>query len=208
MFDIDGTLVDSEPFDSMLYTEAIQEILNIERSHDWSAYKHVTDSGILSELLDELGFSENKLDLMEQTKKLFISKVNEYLQGNPMHQITGAGDFLDYLLNRNDVQVAIATGGWRETAELKLKKGGFTLEKLQITSANDHYSRTRIMEIAETRTNISEFKTRTYFGDARWDKNACDTLGYNFVLVGSNFQHDQRIDDFRSHSDALRYIGL
>ena len=51
MFDIDGTLVDSAGFDSELYVEAVRSVLNVEIDSDWNAYEHVSDSGILEEVL-------------------------------------------------------------------------------------------------------------------------------------------------------------
>ncbi len=51
MFDIDGTLVDSVGFDSRYYADAVRSVLNVEIDDTWRPYKHVTDSGILEELL-------------------------------------------------------------------------------------------------------------------------------------------------------------
>jgi beta-phosphoglucomutase-like phosphatase (HAD superfamily) len=138
MFDIDGTLVNSEAFDSNLYIEAIEEATGLKVDDNRSRYKHVTDTGILSELFEENSLSENTSDLVKKTKNLFISKVEKYLNMNPLLQITGAINFIEYLLQRNDVRIAIATGGWLETAELKLEKAGFNTNTLQISSANDH----------------------------------------------------------------------
>ena len=47
LFDIDGTLVDSNEFDSEFYVQAVRKVLRIEVGDDWSAYQHVTDGGIL-----------------------------------------------------------------------------------------------------------------------------------------------------------------
>jgi phosphoglycolate phosphatase-like HAD superfamily hydrolase len=208
MFDIDGTLVNSEAFDSNLYIEAIEEATGLKVDDNWSRYKHVTDTGILSELFEENSLSENTSDLVKKTKNLFISKVEKYLNMNPLLQITGAINFIEYLLQRNDVRIAIATGGWLETAELKLEKAGFNTNTLQISSANDHESRTQIMKIAQSRTNTRGFQKITYFGDAIWDKKACEELGYNFVLVGNSIEAEQQINDFSSHSDVIRFIDL
>jgi phosphoglycolate phosphatase-like HAD superfamily hydrolase len=208
MFDIDGTLVNSEAFDSNLYIEAIEEATGLKVDDNRSRYKHVTDTGILSELFEENSLSENTSDLVKKTKNLFISKVEKYLNMNPLLQITGAINFIEYLLQRNDVRIAIATGGWLETAELKLEKAGFNTNTLQISSANDHESRTQIMKIAQSRTNTRGFQKITYFGDAIWDKKACEELGYNFVLVGNSIEAEQQINDFSSHSDVIRFIDL
>jgi phosphoglycolate phosphatase-like HAD superfamily hydrolase len=55
VFDIDGTLVDSDEFDGRLYAEAIRTVLGLEIDRTWSTYNNVTDSGILNEILNEMG---------------------------------------------------------------------------------------------------------------------------------------------------------
>ena len=51
MFDIDGTLVHSYDFDEECYVEAVEEVLGCAVNSDWSKYQHVTDSGILDEII-------------------------------------------------------------------------------------------------------------------------------------------------------------
>ena len=51
MFDIDGTLVDSDEFDGALYAQAVQSVLGADVDTTWSSYENVTDSGILEEIL-------------------------------------------------------------------------------------------------------------------------------------------------------------
>ena len=45
-------------------------------------------------------------------------------------------------------------------------------------------SRTEIMQLALGRLD-AEFDSVTYFGDAQWDVEACQTLGWHFEAVGS-----------------------
>ena len=52
VFDVDGTLVESDEFDGVLYAKAVRDVLDIDVDEDWSSYRHVTDSGILEEILD------------------------------------------------------------------------------------------------------------------------------------------------------------
>lgn len=51
MFDIDGTLVDSNGFDGALFARAVREELGVPVDTTWQSYRHVTDSGVLEELL-------------------------------------------------------------------------------------------------------------------------------------------------------------
>ncbi|MCF6283510.1 MAG: HAD family hydrolase, partial [Candidatus Polarisedimenticolaceae bacterium] len=116
--------------------------------------------------------------------------------------------FLEKLREMNDVVLSIATGGWLESAELKLNSAGINIKNIPVASSNDHYCRTKIMKIAEQRATNGNAINNTYFGDGVWDKKACGELGYNFILVGNNASHSQRIINFSSQKKAFEYIGL
>jgi len=64
------------------------------------------------------------------------------------------------------------------------------------------------MRIALQKARVPRSSKITYFGDAEWDKRACDDMGINFVVVGENTAHTQRISDFSETEQALRYIGI
>ena len=51
MFDIDGTLVNSNDFDEECYLKAAETVLSVKISSDWENYEHATDSGILNEVI-------------------------------------------------------------------------------------------------------------------------------------------------------------
>ena len=55
MFDIDGTLVDSFGFDEQCFTSAVKETLGHDLDTRWGTYKHMTDRGLLMELLAKNG---------------------------------------------------------------------------------------------------------------------------------------------------------
>ena len=62
VFDVDGTLVDSSEINGRLYREAVETELGIKVDDDWSRYRHVTDSGILNEIMGEAdGTSRRRL---------------------------------------------------------------------------------------------------------------------------------------------------
>ena len=64
------------------------------------------------------------------------------------------------------------------------------------------------MQIAATRVDPRCASRRpTYFGDARWDKEACQELGFDFVLVGHKTEYPKRLDDFSDLEEVLAMIG-
>ncbi len=207
MFDIDGTLVQSYEFDGKCYFEAVEKVLQTSIKKDWLKYQNVTDSGILDEILSKMNLESERLSLHFEVKKEFTKRIKEHIQCNKVEPILGAVEFVAKLKNRNDVTLAIATGGWRETAILKLEAAGFDFSGIPIASASDHFNRVEIMKIAEEKTGL-DFETKTYFGDGEWDKKASEILGYNFVLVGDRFEHSQRIPNFTFSQKALKFIGF
>jgi beta-phosphoglucomutase-like phosphatase (HAD superfamily) len=53
IFDVDGTLVDSNVVEGEAFSAAVQQYYGIEEFNtDWSDYKYSTDSGILGEIVE------------------------------------------------------------------------------------------------------------------------------------------------------------
>ena len=107
----------------------------------------------------------------------------------------------------NNVVVSLATGGWRESAVLKLQSANINFLSIPLASSNDHYSRVEIMKLAACRATNNQYPC-AYFGDGIWDKEACISLGYHFVLVGDKFTHNPSIENFNSIESALACVGL
>lgn len=208
MFDIDGTLIKSYDFDAECFMYAVEDVLKIKIDDDWSKYKNSTDAGILDEIIIQNQLQENRELIHSSVKAKFLDSIAKYIDTHQVLQVKGAMQFISKLHATNNVVITIATGGWKETAVMKLKSAGIDINGIPIASSSDHYSRTDIMKLSEIKGGYSEYESKTYFGDAVWDKHAADELGYNFILVGSKIDHNQNISDFGSVDDALNYIGL
>jgi beta-phosphoglucomutase-like phosphatase (HAD superfamily) len=210
-FDIDGTLVDSEGFDSRLYVQAIREVLEIRIDDDWTRYRHVTDSGILEEILEGHQRTEKRDRIRAAVKTTFVRLVAEHLEasGGVLPEISGATKFLDRLAAYPTVAVAVATGGWRETALMKLRAIGLRPERLSLASASDSVSRTEIMRLAAERAlGGRRARRRSYFGDGPWDKTASTQLGFDFVAIGGKVPHAPSYIDYTAADKILEELGL
>lgn len=211
MFDIDGTLVDSFKFDEECYLEAAESVLGIKVSPDWDNYEHATDAGVLNELIDRYKIPGDKIQIQHNFKNVFIDLVTEYIGKNPgnIREIDGAGSFIQYLRNQENCRVAIATGGWEETAKLKLEAAGIDVARCAFSSSSDCVSRIDIMRAAELKSSSeSPFISKTYFGDASWDKKASQALNYRFFLVGNRIEHRNQIKDFKDMESILGMLNL
>ena len=208
MFDIDGTLVESNDFDSECYQAAIQDVLGALIHTDWDKYDHPTDSGILNQVIDELHLQEDRDSIATSVKERFLHRISTHLTKHKASPIPGAPEFLARLTARGDVKVAMATGGWLESAKLKLNAAAIDFTGIPIASSSDHFSKIEIMKIAELRAGSNRYGSRTYFGDGSWDLKASEALGYNFVLVGDRIEYDPSIPDFTSAGDTLAHFGV
>src|SRR5262245_7890681 len=130
MFDIDGTLVDSAGFDTELYVEAVRSVLNVEIDSDWNTYEHVSDSGILEQVLRGVRPVSEHPSLAAQVQERFVALVGDYLRRAPaaVREIAGAKRLVERLLELPNVRVGVATGGWERTAKLKLAHVGISTE--------------------------------------------------------------------------------
>ncbi|WP_062271018.1 HAD family hydrolase [Endozoicomonas arenosclerae] len=208
MFDVDGTLVKSYDFDEECFIHAVHQVLGHKIDNDWSKYPHITDTGILDHHLANHDLIKQRERIHRDVKKVFTDNIRNYLAITPAQQVEGASDFIAHLQGLRNVSLSIATGGWSETAMLKLASAGIDVSDIPLASSNDHFSRTQIMKIALKRAELPTHYNLTYFGDAEWDKKACETLECNFVLVGNRLDHHQSIPDYLSMDNAFRYLGL
>jgi len=184
VFDIDGTLLHPAAVDDALYREAVQAVLgDVHLRPSLHHYDYVTDTGVLSQILSDNGIPA-KRDYEREIRAHFVEALKGHMENNgPFIEIPGARDILKSLRESTSHAVAIATGGWRESAELKLQSAGLEYSNLPLASANDHHERTGIMTVALSQLGGS-FESVTYYGDGPWDRSACEQLGWRFVPVG------------------------
>jgi FMN phosphatase YigB (HAD superfamily) len=184
IFDIDGTLLHSAAVDDALYREAVRRVLgDVQLRPSLHAYDYVTDTGILYQIVadNEIPVEQEPL---HEIKTHFVDLLRSHVEEHgPFVEIPGASDLLNSLRASATHAVAIATGGWRESAELKLRSAGLDYSDFPLATSNDHHERTSIMELALARLG-DHFDCVTYCGDGPWDRDACSALGWEFVAVG------------------------
>ena len=211
MFDIDGTLVDSAGFDTALYVQAVRDVLEIVIDSDWNKYEHVSDSGILAEVLRAARSDGEHAELEARVEQRFVGLVRDYVRREPgaIREIAGAKRLVERLLDLSNVRVGVATGGFRTTALLKLTKVGIGVERLGFASGSDARARTHIMRLAAERAMQGRAFTRaTYFGDGPWDRRASAELGYDFIAVGRAVAHPVACADLSETDAILMRLGV
>jgi phosphoglycolate phosphatase-like HAD superfamily hydrolase len=190
MFDIDGTLTQSDAVDGDCFAEAIEQVLNlppIERN--WSKYRHVTDSGIAAEIIESHLGHPAIPDELDRVQRRFVERLESRCAANPLlcRPVEGAAEMFSRLSSRGDAAIALATGGWKASAQLKCRVAGLPIADYALASADDSDSREEIMAIASRRAagifRVSQFDSTVYVGDGRWDWQASRALRIPFIGI-------------------------
>lgn len=182
ILDIDGTLLDSMAIDNELYFDSVREVLGPVNVRKLDDYEHVTDSGILLQLMEENGHPADD-GVISDIKSLFIEGLRQHVgDAGSFPIIDGAVEFVERLRAKDDLHLAIATGCWRESAVIKLESAGFDIDGIPLATSDDAIPRVEIMRCALA--GADRVESITYFGDAEWDRRACRELGWEFVAVG------------------------
>ena len=153
----------------------------------------------------------DRSSLHSAVRSQFRNLVSDYVaaRGGVIPEIPGAMQFVSRLMKNPSVRVAVATGGWKETALIKLRAIRLDPGRLSIASSSDAVSKVDIMRIAERRALPSGgAKRKTYFGDSSYDRQSSRKLGYDFIAIGENVEHHAQYADFRDAKSILRNLGL
>lgn len=184
IFDIDGTLLQSDANDDALYLAAVRDVLgNVNLRSSWGMYTQFTAAGILAEILNDNAIDAT-LEAVAAVRDRFVASVRRHVSDHgPFAEIPGAKAFVHSLHNSTMHRVAYATGGWHGSALLKLSVSGFPVTGVPLATSDDHFERQEIM-LHALRQLDGVFDTVTYYGDGHWDAVAAKALGWQFVPVG------------------------
>lgn len=187
IFDLDGTLVDSDAFDGALYIEAVRQVVgSVDIDESWRKYRHVTDAGVLAQILEESGLSDTD-HLKVQVREVFGSKIQRHLAQGGRCECIGGAKAAIVELQAAGYTIGIATGGWGHTARMKLAHIGLPFEHLVLTSSDDNLDRVEIMNACLRRIGGTPDRA-VYVGDGRWDLEASRRAGWRFIGVGEKLR--------------------
>jgi phosphoglycolate phosphatase-like HAD superfamily hydrolase len=200
VFDIDGTLTDTNAVDDECFLRAAAEVFELDARLDWSGAPHVTDSAIARWLCMAYKArvpSERELSRMTD---LFVEFLRDELARAPERfaPVLGVlGLFAD--LRATGWEVALATGGWGPSARLKLAAARLDDPGLVLACSSDAHTRPEILQLAHRRARERagvDFTRVVSVGDGVWDVRAAAEVGWPFVGVGR-----------AAHARALREAG-
>ena len=188
IFDIDGTITATIEADDYGFIKTFNDLYRIDLGGaDWGEFKDITDLGITRQVFKTHFSRFPKRDEIDQIKKHFLGLLEKQFQLDPskFSEVVGAGAFFNQLQEK-EYRVAIATGGWQETAEFKLERVGLDVSSIPFANSNHHHSRADITKLAIEFARdfyAAEFERIIYFGDGRWDLMTCREMGIDFIGV-------------------------
>ncbi len=206
VFDIDDTLVRSKSVDEEYFVRAFADALGFEGiDTDWARYAHATDSGITEQIFrGRLGRPPGE-DEIAHVCDYFVALLGDAARRSPERfaAMPGATAVLHRLDGRGSWAAAIATGGWRAAASLKVEAAGLDIARLPAAFAEDGPSRESIVctaiDRARVRHRCDTFDRVVCIGDSIWDVRAAARLELPFigvkgeanstVLVGKGVSH-------------------
>lgn len=183
--DIDGTLTDTNAVDADCFLASLKAVAGINLgTRDWNEFPEVTDAAIVHELLKDLPADE-EAERETAIRIDFVTRLILEVETNPhrFQALPGAVDFVEAARASPGFELAVATGGWTESAEIKLQTAGIDTGGLALATSSDRPRRTEIIQLAAERSQRSD-QPAVYVGDGLWDLKAARELGLFFVGIG------------------------
>ena len=125
IFDLDGTLTDTNAVDEECFLEAASAELGLTLNPDWGSYQHCTDTAIAREALAGFFGRPGSDEEIDRWRERFFALLRARLAEDPSRfaAIPGAAALLSRLPGEG-WHLCIATGGWGSSAEIKRRAAG------------------------------------------------------------------------------------
>jgi phosphoglycolate phosphatase-like HAD superfamily hydrolase len=195
IFDLDGTLTDTNAVDEECYVEAASTGLGLVLNPDWTTYRHCTDAGIAHEALATFFGRPASAREIDCWREGFVALLEYHLAQDPSRfsAIPGAIALLSRL-QEEGWHLCIATGGWSKSAELKRRAAGLP-QAVPLFSSDLHHTREAILKIAiqcmQELNGVPSYDRIVSLGDGVWDLAAAASLRLPFVGVGRGERADR-----------------
>lgn len=190
IFDIDGTLANTDYEKDLCYAEAFHDVVGVSlEGLDFRSCRHVTDSAITDHFYQQL-YQRNALpEEVEALKQQFRLKMEERYKTHPHYfeEIPGASATFKQLMHQPDVHLGIATGAWRYPALFKLDVIGVPGNEVPFVGADKSYSKIdsiqEVMQLVRNQYGEHNYNQIVYVGDRIYDWDVSNELGIDFIGV-------------------------
>jgi phosphoglycolate phosphatase-like HAD superfamily hydrolase len=189
MFDVDGTLTETMKVDEECFVRSFKDMFGLtDIDTAWSHYPHTTDSGIFHDIFtSRIGQSPTAQEV-SRFREYFVQLLAAASSQSPFASVRGADRLLSRLAQGGSHCVSFATGGWRDSARLKMASAGMCFDDHPAATADDAMDRESIMTLSRQRAVERygmSFACTVYVGDGVWDARACRSVGVPFIGIGT-----------------------
>lgn len=191
IFDIDGTLTKTNVIDHHCYIQTVQSLIDPNFTHfDADSFTHFTDSAIIVELYQRFLQRDPSEAENLQFQQQYFDSLNAHLQSHPEYFQAIAGAQHIFKALPDHWAIALATGCWRASAQIKLTGGGIDISNSPLATASDAYTRQGIMQYAVDQAKqhyeVSDFEQVVYVGDGLWDLRSCANMQMPFIGIDAD----------------------
>ena len=200
IFDIDGTLTDTNAMDNRCFERALTEVFGFgETADQWHACPHVSDSGLVQFLFEQqLNRHPDEAEIARlQTKFLALMREAVVAEPQSAEPINGAVTAFTQMLDESNWGVAIATGCWQASAHFKLQQASVPFARVPLAHSDHLPAREDILTdaVAQAESHYQTcFERIVYIGDALWDVRTTRNLRMPFVGIA----HGERAERLRT----------
>ena len=192
IFDIDGTICDTQDVEGRCYVQAFEETFGVRlATTDWTSFEEPTSSGIVRSICKGRGDVKEKEIIFRDRFVALLEKERPDFPGD-FSALAGATEFIELLSSDSAVTVAFATGGFDTEAAFKLRCCGIELSDYSHATSSDTPRRRDIIPLAASRAGMP-LSVAVYFGDAPWDIEACSALGVPMIGIGRRIESLRRL---------------
>ncbi len=173
MFDIDGTLTETMKADEECFVRSFNDVFGLtDIDTDWSHYPRSTDSGILHDVFKSRIGQEPTAQEVSRFRQYFVQLLAAAASQSPFAPVAGAALLLSRLAQGGSHRVSLATGGWRDSARLKMASAGMCFDDHPAATADDAMDRESIITLSRQRAAErygESFACTVYVGDGVWE---------------------------------------
>jgi len=187
IFDIDGTVTESEDHHLIAFEYALQKMGIQDINTNWASYEHITDRHVLSVNFERQFNEEISLSDIKICESLIMEKLNLMPS---VAQKPNAATFVENLWNYDDWDIAFATGSLYRPAIKKLEEGEIKHKPSIVISSNEIDSREGLIsaaiDAAKKLNHVTHYQSILSCGDGLWDLKTALNSGIHFLAVGTH----------------------
>lgn len=192
LFDIDGTILDSDGVASRAFRQALVEVFGTSGPDEGYSFAGRTDPEIARDLLLLAGLPEDRIEGgLERVWDRYLQLLEAGLQGRAASVFPGVETLITRLEQAAEGVLGLLTGNLVGGARLKLASAGFDFDRFRVGAfGSDHHDRKQLPAIAVARARHlleREFqgKSIVIIGDTPADIACGESLGVRTIAVAT-----------------------